>query len=824
MLRNYFKIGYRHLMKAKVFLLINVFGLSVGIAAFFLIIQYASFELSFDRFHENKNEIYRIAYTQIENGELKTTSAMNYGSLRSFLKDNFPEVVQATGFSPMPNNLGFLIRYNHKMFLEPGRFLRADSNFFMVFRALLVRGNEKTVLHDPHSLVISEKVAQKVFGREDPIGKQISNDHMITGVMKDFPENSHFHADFVSRAEKEWDATQAIWKGDPDFYTYVTIDPGADVALLEAKMNAILRKVHPELKGVAMAIQPVTSIHLQSHLQSELEANGSQVLVYLLITIGIVILIIAWINYANIETSRFISRIREVGIRRVIGSGKTELATQFLVEYFFLNVLASGLAFVLIQLVLPHFSAITGAPIRSFELNAPAIWIGALVIFGAGSVITGVYPLLFLIRINPIAALKNGMNGNHGGGGARRALMFFQFVTALVLIGFLLVVNQQVEFMLTSNKKIDIDQVISVRNPTAYGGTAFQEQYHEFRQLENRLLQSPSIKMISATSAIPGTEVGFTFVNLLKRNPSEPYNATRYKMLFIDFNFIPLYGLKLKTGRNFNPLLGEDTEIAKKVLSNEKLPKDYYQTLILNESAVRALGFQSAEEALNQIIYLVLWGDDFEKYKIVGVVEDYHHEALKKAVQPVIFTLNYDRFQQVYYSIKLNAGANPHEALSFIEKSWKEFFPSKPFDYFFMNEYYDRQFKTERHFEIIFTSFAVVAVFLACLGILGISLFEANSRRKEISIRKVLGASVVSVLALLSKDNVRVILLSCLLAMPLIYFVSDYWLSAYPVRIRITPFHFLLPLVILLSVALVTSFVQTMKAALTNPVDHLKNE
>jgi len=270
--------------------------------------------------------------------------------------------------------------------------------------------------------------------------------------------------------------------------------------------------------------------------------------------------------------------------------------------------------------------------------------------------------------------------------------------------------------------------------------------------------------------------------------------------------------------------LGEDTEIAKKVLSNEKLPKDYYQTLILNESAVRALGFQSAEEALNQIIYLVLWGDDFEKYKIVGVVEDYHHEALKKAVQPVIFTLNYDRFQQVYYSIKLNAGANPHEALSFIEKSWKEFFPSKPFDYFFMNEYYDRQFKTERHFEIIFTSFAVVAVFLACLGILGISLFEANSRRKEISIRKVLGASVVSVLALLSKDNVRVILLSCLLAMPLIYFVSDYWLSAYPVRIRITPFHFLLPLVILLSVALVTSFVQTMKAALTNPVDHLKNE
>jgi len=824
MLKSYFKIGYRHLMKGKVFSLINVLGLSIGIAAFFLIVQYASFEFSFDQFHENKNEIYRVAYKQIDNGEVKATSAMNYGSIRPLLKDNFPEIVHTTGFSPMPNNLGFLIKYDNKMFLEPGKFLRADSNFFMVFPSLLVRGNKNSVLHDPHSLVISEKVARKVFGDEDPIGKPISKDHVVTGVMKDIPANSHLHADFVSRAEKDWDHIDAIWKGGPDFYTYATIQPGTNVPMLEKKIESILRKIHPELKGVALSIQPIKSIHLQSHLQNELEANGNQILVYVLIMIGVIILVIAWINYVNIETARFIGRIREVGVRRIIGSGKGALAIQFLIEYLFLNVLALGFAFLIIQLVLPHFSTLTGTPISNIQLNVPTIWIGAFVMFALGSAIAGVYPLWFLLKMNPIAALKNGIDGYQRKGGARRSLVFIQFVSSLVLIGFLFVINQQVEFMRTTNKKIDIDRVISIRNPTAYGDIGYNEQYHEFRQLENRLLQNPSIKMISGTSAIPGTEVGFTFVNLLKRSLNDPYNSTRYKMLFIDFNFIPLYGLKLKAGRNFNPLLGEDTEIAKKLLNDEKPPKDYYQTLMLNESAVRALGFQSAEEALNQIIYLVLWADDFEKYKIVGIVEDYHHEALKKEVNPIIFTLNYDRFQQAYYSVKLSAGTNPHEALAYIEKSWKEFFPSKPFDYFFMDEYYDQQFKSEKHFERIFGSFAMVAVFLACLGILGISLFEANSRLKEISIRKVLGASVANLVTLLSKDHIKMILLSCLLAGPLIYFVSDNWLSAYPIRIKLSAFHFLTPLVILFTLVFLTSIIQTMKAALTNTVDHLKNE
>jgi putative ABC transport system permease protein len=259
-------------------------------------------------------------------------------------------------------------------------------------------------------------------------------------------------------------------------------------------------------------------------------------------------------------------------------------------------------------------------------------------------------------------------------------------------------------------------------------------------------------------------------------------------------------------------------------MNDEKLPRDYYQTLMLNESAIHALGFQSVEEALNQIVFLHLWANEFEKYKIVGIVEDYHHEALKKEVTPIIFTQNYNRFQQVYFSVKLNAGTDPQEALTYIGKSWKEFFPTKPFDYFFLDEYYDQQFKSEKHFERIFGSFAVVAVFLACLGILGISLFEANARLKEISIRKILGASVVNLVALLSKDNMKMVLLSCLLATPVIYFVSRNWLSTYPVRIQLSPIVFVIPLAVLLAVVFLMSIVQTAKTALTNPVDHLKND
>ena len=836
MLFNYFRIAYRHLAKSKTYSLISVMGLSVGITAFFLILQYASFELSFDQFHEN--EIYRVAHQKQENGELKNSSAMNYGGIRRLLQDNVAEVEHVTGFAPMPNNLGFLFSYKGKLFLEPGKFLRADTNFFKVFSSLLIKGDPNTALIDFKGIVVSESVAHKVFGDADPLGKRFDDlgdevndedDYLITGVFKDLPANSHLHADFVVRVDDDWESSGGV-EGfqSPAFFTYVSVKKGSDARQLEMKGNKIISKteqIHPNTKGASMIFQPISSIHLESELKDELEANGSKTLVYIIVFIGSIIMIIAWINYVNIETARFVSRIREVGVRRIVGSGKADLVLQFLVEYFCLNVLALGVAGLLLLWIIPHFSYFTGIPLETIQWSTPNIWIGALMIFIAGSVITGIYPVWFLLKINPVNSLKGIFGGINRGLGIRKSLVIIQFTVSLALIAFLLVVNSQLEFMQLTNKKIDLEKVIAIRNPTAYGGMhTFEIGQNEFQQFENKLQQHSSIKMMTASSAIPGTEIGFTFINLLKRSLGDPYSPVRYKTLFIDQNFIPVYGLKLKAGRNFDMNAGEDVDIARGWLRGDKPPKDYYQTLLLNESAIHELGFNTPEEAVNQIIYYHLWADDFEKYKIIGVVEDYHHEALKKEVLPTIFALNHGGFQQVYYSVKAETGSNTRDVLSYVEKSWKELFPNKPFDYFFIDDYYDQQFKSELYFSRIFGLFAGVAVFIACLGILGMTLFEANARTKELSIRKVLGASVSSLMVLLSKGYFKLILLSSFVSIPLIYWSASKWLEKYPVRIAVNVQYFIIPLVVIIVMVMLASCVQTFKASNANPVDNLKHE
>jgi putative ABC transport system permease protein len=327
--------------------------------------------------------------------------------------------------------------------------------------------------------------------------------------------------------------------------------------------------------------------------------------------------------------------------------------------------------------------------------------------------------------------------------------------------------------------------------------------------LKNKLVENHFVKNATSSSAIPGQEINEDFVNRLKRNLHDPFDPTRYKVLFVDYDFIPFYGLKLKAGRNYSLENGDE---------------ENWNKVILNERAIYALGFTSLQEAINQEVNFHLWGGQFEKYKIVGIVEDYHQEAVKKAIYPTILSLNHDRFQQVFYSVKLNAGSNPREALDFIERSWKEVFPGKPFEYYFQDDYYDQQFKSELHVGRIFGLFAGVAVFIACLGILGVTLFEANSRLKELSIRKVLGATLSSLVVLLSSAYFKLVVLASLISAPLIYLSASEWLMNYPARIDMSPWFFLLPLFALVLLVILSSGFQTVKAARGNPVDHLKYE
>lgn len=826
MLFSYFKIAYRHLMHSKVFSVINVMGLAVGITSFFLILQYVSFEMSYDQFHANSDHIYRVALERYKKKVFQNASSENFAGLRKLVRENFPEADAATGFYKTPANTGVFFKYKGQIYNEPGGELNADSSFFQVFSSLLVKGDAATALADPHSIVLSESMARKIFGNEEPIGQLIQmpndgnneSDRVVTGIIKDFPSNSHLHAHFIVPLVYNW-SQQSEWSQD-FLHTYISLKAETDPAQFVDRLNQIYQQLkvqHADMKGAKNFLQPITSIHLGSQLPDEIEVNGNLNLVYIAFAIGLIILIIAWINYVNLETARFATRAREVGVRRIIGSARSDLAFQFLVEYFCVLLLALVLAVVMTGLLVPRFSDLTGIPVKLFQWSVPEIWmIGAMVLLG-GSVLAGIYPALFLLRFNPIIALKGNFSGRGGGRYVRRSLLVVQFASSLILIACVLVIGSQLDFMRDADKKFNVDHVVTLRNPTAYSGEEVLDKHKAYLTLQAKLAETASVQLMTSSSAIPGTEIGFTYVNLLKRNVNDPYDPTPFKTLFIDYNYIPFFGLKLLAGRNFD----QPRSVQQWV---DPWDEQNWLTLILNESAIHALGFNSPEEAIDQMVEFENFADHFQKHRIIGVVEDYHHEAVKKGIFPMILSPNYGSFQQVYYSIRLHPGADPEQAIEDIRKSWKAAFPDKPFEYSFLDSYYDQQFRSELHTRSIFSVFAGIAVFIGCLGILGMTLFEANARVKEISIRKVLGASAASLIALLSRDNIRLVVLAAIISTPVIYYITSEWLLTYPVRIAVSPVFFLLPLAIIFFVVMCTSLFQTIRAVNANPVDSLKNE
>jgi putative ABC transport system permease protein len=819
MIKTHFVISVRHLLKNKVFTAINILGLAVAIAAAFLIIQYVGFELSYDRFHTNESKIYRVAFEQYENGSLKNSAAKNFMGLGHWINDQFPEVEHCTRFWRIPANSGFLVQYQDKIFNEPGTILVADSTFFQVFPSLLQSGHPSDVLKDLHSLVLSEKMARKIFGNEEPVGKLIpSSDYnrefLVTGIMRDLPENSHLVADFITRQDYTWDAPENYWQG-PWRFTYLTLNEKYDFRLFEDKLNKSIQTLadeFPKVQNTRMVLQPLSEIHLHSNFEDELRAGGSQFLVYILLSIALIILLMAWINYVNIETSRFIRRSKEICIRKIVGSGRASLLWQFLTEYAIMSVLALVVAVAFLFFITPRFSYLTGIPIQDMSPQQPQLFWIMSALFVSGSLVVGVYPFFLLPRIHLVSALKGKATNVLGIGGLRKSLVVFQFTSSIVLVAFVLVLFHQLDFMRDAKRKIELENVVAIKNPTAYSTEEEKDGgsggYNNFVSLRNKLLQHPGVKALSGSSAIPGSEIGFTYVDLLKINSGDPYDPTRYKLLFVDYDFIPLYNLKVKAGRNY---------------STQNRMDEHGQTLILNERAVYSLGFASLAEALNQEVSFMV-DDEWIRYTIVGIVEDYHHEALKHAVHPTVFFLNHNRGQQVYYSLKLSSGADHHDVIAYVEKSWKEIFPDKPLEYFFIDEYYDQQFKSEQHFGRIFSLFAGVALFIACLGILSMTLFEIRMRTKEVSIRKVLGASERDVVVLLSRRSFTLILLASLLAGPITYFASTQWLLRYPLRIEISWWFYVVPVVLVFGIVFLATGVQMARAVRKNPVDSLKNE
>lgn len=810
----------------KTFALINILGLSVGISVFFLITHYLSFELSYDQFHVNGEHTYRVGLERYSNGKLVEISARTFPGIRGLLKDNFPEVQDVTGFYKTPANTGFLFRYNGVIYNESGGWFNSDSSFFNVFPTLLSKGETKTVLKEPNSLILSESVARKIFADKNPIGQTLEriDDHAnganytVRGVMKDIPANSHFHASIIEHIYDTWPESDVELWGEGRLSTYVTFSKDIKPAVIEAKLNALLKALGQEhilVRETKVFLQPISDIHLSSRCQDDLEANGSKSLLYLLGGIGLVILVIAWINYVNLESSRFLLRTKEFGIRRIIGSKKISLMVQFLSEYLLLSIGAIFVSAILVVYGSPYYSSLMGIPIPASIAWNSAVWSVAVTLFVVGSIIVGTYPATFLIKLHPVHAIKGKAGDNRSGRKLRQMLVVGQFTTSIVLIAFVMTVHKQLDFMRFINKEVELDTVIAIRNPTAYSNQDLTNKYGEFETIGHKLLGYPAIRSVASSSAIPGTEIGFSYVNLIKRNLGDPYNPTVFKTMFVSSEFISTYNIKLMAGQTFSTPAGFNGEAPWEA--------ENWSSVILNERAIRELGFKSPAEAVNQEVYFQPF-DDFIKCTIIGVIKDYHHEAIKKDVLPIILFHNYSTYQQVFYSIGLNAGSNLQEALTTIEMIWKQSFPDRPFEYFFLDEYYDRQFKSEAQFQRVFTLFAGIAIMIACLGVLGMTLFEMNTRVKEISIRKVLGASVPGLVMLLSRTNMRLMLISCGFATPIIYYLAKAWLSSYPAKVELTAMVVFLPLVLVVLIVMLVSGIQTVRTAGANPINHLRNE
>jgi putative ABC transport system permease protein len=814
MFKNHFKIAFRHLVKHKVFSLINIGGLAMSMAVAFLILQYLNFELSYDQFHKNRDEIFRVTYKQHENGELKNTSAGTFYGVGAFMQEQFPQVKEMVRFYKWPASTGVLLMAQNRIYNERNYFF-AEQSFFKVFPSLLIQGDSSSCLSNPNSIVVSKRLALKIFGSIDVIGRTVNDldqrnqELIITGIMENVPNNSHFDLDIVRPFEKDWIPEGSYWQYFGT-WTYVTLKRGTSIPEFEKLLNESLaksQKNNSDFKGVSMSVQPITDIHLNSHLNGEIKTNGSRSVVYTIGTAFFIILIIAWINYINLETARFITRIKEIGVRRIIGSSKKELVLQFFVQYLCINILATSLAFIIVYTTLPYYGFVTGVSIHTVAPSVPHLWNISLVFFVAGTFATGIYPALFLLKFNPVASLKGKLTGRVQGIFLRKSLLVFQFLCSIILIAFLIVISQQLDFMRNISGNFNLSRVLTVYNPTnysAYEDSLRQEKNEVFR---NKLLQNFAVENLTTSSAIPGEPVGFTYVDLAKRSLHDPDKQIPYKVIYIDYDFIPVFGLKLKAGRNYSEKSGEDKNA---------------QSLIVTESAIRELGFSSIEEAINKEIYFM--EDDWDKWKIVGIVEDYRHESVKSPVYPTIFRLHQNKGQMVYYSARLNTHSHSEGVVSTVEKAWKETWPEKPFDYFFLDNYYDQQYKAEIHFQRIFTTFSAVAIFIACLGILGMTLFEANTRLKEISIRKVLGASIFSLLTLIMKNYFVLVTVAGLIATPLISLSAAEWLKTYPLHVNVSWIIFLVPLVIIILLITIVSVFQSVKTAKTNPVDHLKYE
>jgi putative ABC transport system permease protein len=807
MLKNYLKTAFRNLSRNKFYTLINIIGLAIGLATCLLIILYVLDELSYDDYNVKARRIYRVN-NEVKFGNNYFDLAKSPAVLGSTMVRDFPEVQQYTRLRWYG---GFRVKKGNEN-IQEGRVGFADSTLFDVFTLPVIEGDPKTALAEPHSIVITEKIAKKYFNTTDVVGKtMVINDtgnYKVTAVIKNIPAQSHFNFDIFIPMRESYGANDDNWLME-NWNTYVLLKKDADPHKLESQLNAFMEKyTGPMLQGVIhqsmeefkkgggyirATFTPLPDIHLHSNKTGEIDANGNAQYVYIFSAIALLILLIACVNFMNLSTARSSNRAKEVGVRKVLGSLKRNLIQQFLTESVLISLIALAFSLLISWLLLPYFNQLSGKEIQLSSLFQPIMILSLLALMLIVGLLAGSYPAFFLSSFQPIAVLKGRLSTGFKRSWLRNALVVFQFVISIILIFGTVVIYNQLNYIHKKDIGFNRNQVLTIKHTDLLGSQAVT-----FR---NELQQISGVQNATMSGFLPvnynrNDNAYFTSTTL------DPKTGISMQGWTVDENYIPTLGMKILQGRNFSPQFATDST-----------------AIIINEAAAQ---FLATKDVLNKKLYTMndIHAKSLLEYHIIGVMKNFNFSSLRDVVTPLTFFLGKDNGN---ISVRIGSTDIPN-VVAQIKNKWNAIAPSQPFDYSFMDEDFNRWYTTEQRTGQIFITFAILAIVIACLGLFGLITYAAEQRVREIGIRKVLGASVNNIARMLSMDFLKLVFISSVIAFPIAWWAMHKWLEDFAYRVSISWWVFFVSGILALLIAVLTVGFQAIKAGVANPVKSLRTE
>jgi putative ABC transport system permease protein len=807
MIRNYLTLTLRSLCKRKIYSFINILGLATGIAVCLVIWRYVEFELSYDRFHKHADNIYRATFTEYgKDWKADWVAEFGYG-LGPALMNEIPEIKNYARIHPMYGDAALISFNNHNgeqsIFLEKNIYF-ADSSFLDVFTYDVIKGDPSKALDKPSSVVITELMANRYFGDANPIGKTLhvrtkdwgNGDFTITAVLRDVPQNSHLQFDMLLSMHnllqiEYYREAGAAWTTN-NFITYVEMSGNTNVKSLDAKTKRFMdERLGTEPLGVKLSYQPLCEINLSPDLSN---ANGHLSTLYFFVMISIFILSIAWINYVNLSTARATERAKEVGVKKAMGVLKSQLITQFIFESLLINFVSIILAFGLAILLLPVLSDIVDKEIL-FDFSSPILWTVLFGLFSLGSLVSGAYPAIVLSSFKTTDVIKGKLTKAGGGLALRKILIVFQFTASLLLIVGTFIIYRQMDFMIKHDKGLNMNQMLIVNGPQYIEE---EKGYQRMLSFKNDVLKLSSVKNVTSSGAIPGGGYSFTTGMEIAGRSSKNGIRESIHVVWVDADFINTYGIQIVSGGAWNSNRASDME-----------------SVFINEAALKRLRVGTAEQALNEKLII---GDT--KFSIQGVVKNFHWNSLKSEYVPMLF-----RPEEVNYKLfSIQLRSNIHKSVEQIQSIYQSYFPENPFVYYFLDDFFNGQYKDEKQFERIFSMFSILAIVIACLGLWGLASFTTSQRLKEISIRKVLGATINDIMYLLSAQFIRLLLISSIISLPVVWYAGNAWINNFAFKINTTVDLFIMPLIALLVITLGTVSFQIFRGANSNPAKVLRAE